>query len=367
MHAGDRGDRLPRRSWRIQAGGRPVEERVVRTLVVEGVELLRIDAADEHRGLVRRRGGHGQNSAVPWVERDDRPAVRRPLVVLVREVDAVAQSLLRCSLQAYVQREPKRVARPRLAPGHVRAHLPTHRVDAELVETAFATQVRVERSLDPRLADAVAGAVALPTKLLELLGRDLPGVPEQLRGERPVRISAEVDLDDLDSGELGLVLVQVVDLLLSDRGLHRDRRDGIEASLRHLAREGPRRDVQDAREPLDEVVPPLLRHVADPELHGRACDVRHDHAPVAVEDRPAGCLDADQPELVVLRGVQVRVAREDLERPEPEEEDREREERDPAEDRDAQSELRCEPVWLLHAWVGRQEALGRRAPLLVGA
>ena len=60
-----------------------------------------------------------------------------------------------------------------------------------------------------------------------------------------------------------------------------------------------------------------------------------DHAAVAVEDRPARRLDADEPELVVLRGVQVLVAGEHLQRPEPEEEDREREERERAEDRDA--------------------------------
>ena len=69
-------------------------------------------------------------------------------------------------------------------------------------------------------------------------------------------------------------------------------------------------------------------------------DVRDDRATVAVEDRPARRLDAHEPELVVLRRVQVLVAGEHLKRPEPQEEDREHDQRDPAEDADAERESR---------------------------
>ena len=117
----------------------------------------------------------------------------------------------------------------------------------------------------------VAGAVSVPAERLQLLRRDLAGVAEDLRGERPVRVVAEVDLDDLDARELGLVLVQVVDLLLADRGLDDDRRqrDRMRA-LVHLAREVARRDVEDAsRAAATRSWRPSLRHVADPELRPR--------------------------------------------------------------------------------------------------
>ena len=58
-----------------------------------------------------------------------------------------------------------------------------------------------------------------------------------LRRERGVGVVAQIDLDDLDTGELGLVLVEVVDLLLAHGGLDHDRSQRVEAALLHLARE----------------------------------------------------------------------------------------------------------------------------------
>ena len=88
-----------------------------------------------------------------------------------------------------------------------------------------------------------------------------------------------------------------------------------------------------AREVTDDLVPALPRQIAHPQLHGGAGDVRDDDAAAAVEQRPAGSLHADEAELVRLGRVQVRVAREHLQRPEAEEEHDEREQRDAAEDR----------------------------------
>ena len=161
------------------------------------------------------------------------------------------------------------------------------------------------------------------------------------------------------------MLVEVVDLLLSDGRLHDDRRQRVEAALVDLPRQRARRDVENAGQAPHEVVPALLGHVSDPELDGGAGDVRHDHSPTAVEDRPAWCLDLDQPELVRLRGVQVLVAGEHLERPEPEEQDDEDGQREGAEDRDAQRQLRREAMWLAHARIGREEATRRRPLLLI--
>ena len=98
---------------------------------------------------------------------------------------------------------------------------------------------------------------------------------------------------------------------------------------------------------------------AHPQLHCGSGDVRDDDPPAPVEDRPAWRLDADQAELVRLGRVQVLVARQHLQRPEPEEEDDEDDESERAEDRDAQRELRREPVRLAHPRIRRQEAAAR--------
>ena len=78
---------------------------------VERGELLRIGAADEDRGLVRRGRRHREDGAVARVERDDRASVGGPVVVLVREVDPVLERLLGGALELHVEREAQRVAR----------------------------------------------------------------------------------------------------------------------------------------------------------------------------------------------------------------------------------------------------------------
>ncbi len=278
-----------------------------------------------------------------------------------------SQRLLRGALQAHVEGQLDRVAGLRLASGNVRADLPAERVDANLGNAVLASQVRVVGGLEACLSDAVAGAVAVLAELLQLLRRDLARVPEDLRGESRVRIVPKIDLDDLDPGELRPPLVQVVHLLLADRGLDDDRRERIEAALLHLPREGAGRHVEDVREPLHEVVAPLLRHVAHPQLDRRSGDVRDHDASATVEQRATRGLDADQPELVRLSSGEVLVAGEHLQRPQPEEEHAEHGEREDAEDRDPQRELGRQPMRLAHARVRRQEAIGRSPPLLVRA
>ena len=72
-----------------------------------------------------------------------------------------------------------------------------------------------------------------------------------------------------------------------------------------------------------------------------------------------GALRSGPAQLVVLRLLRYGRAGEHLQRPEPEEEDREDGERERAEDRDAQGELRGQAVRLLDARVGRA---GSRPP-----
>ena len=82
---GERGQRLEGRARRILAGDRAVEARVVPLLrdlgIDERLELLRVDAADVDRRLVGRVGREREDRAVARVDRDDRAAVRVPLLV----------------------------------------------------------------------------------------------------------------------------------------------------------------------------------------------------------------------------------------------------------------------------------------------
>ena len=127
-----------------------------------------------------------------------------------------------------------------------------------------------------------------------------------------------------------------------------------------LSRALTRREIAETTvQSLHDLVPTLLRHVSDPEAHSRPCDVRDDCAAVAIHDRPARRLDPHEAKLIVLRGVQVLVAGEHLERPEPQEEDGEDEQRDAAEYAHPQRQRWRQPVWLAYPRVGREKALGR--------
>ena len=103
----------------------------------------------------------------------------------------------------------------------------------------------------------VARLGSVLAEALQLLRGDLARVAEHLRGQRRVRIAAKVDLDDADAGELGLVLVEVVDLLLADRRLHDDRGQRVETSRVDLTRELPRLDVEDTGQAPHELVAAL--------------------------------------------------------------------------------------------------------------
>ena len=178
----------------------------------------------------------------------------------------------------------------------------------------------------PGLADPVTCAVAVLAEPLELLGRDLARVAEDLRRERRVRVVAQVDLHDLHAGELGLVLVEVVDLLLADRRLDDDRRQRVEAALldlrgraRAARRRGRSRAAGRARsDPPSACRRPRARTAVPATFETTT-------RPWRSRIGPRGASTRIEAQLVVLRRVQVLVAREHLQRPEPQEEDGERE------------------------------------------
>ncbi len=333
-------------------------------VVHERLDLLRIDAPDIHGRLVRRRRRHREHRAVARIERDERAAVRVVGLVLPGGGDPVPERALGGPLEPDVDGQPHRVPGPRLALRLERPLRAAERVDPDLRLAGLAAEELVELRLDAGLADLVARAVQ-PRPPLQVALRHLADVPEHLRREGLVRVVPQIGLLDLDARELGLVLVEVRDLVLADRGLHRDRVERIGDPLVDLLREPRRRHLQHPREPLDDVVAALLRQVAHPELHGGAGDVVHDGLAIPVEDRAAGSLDADRAELVPLRRGEVRVARQHLERPEPEEEHREDHERDDPENADAEREPRRQPVRRLDPRIGWQEPRRRVPPLAV--
>ena len=92
-------------------------------------------------------------------------------------------------------------------------------------------------------------------------------------------------MDDLDAGELRLVLVQVVHLLLGDGGLDVIGVSGSPScsATSRASRRGGTSSTSARRRTM--LVASLLRHVSDPELDGGAGDVGDDRPPVPVEDR----------------------------------------------------------------------------------
>ena len=290
----------------------------------------------------------------------------------MREADAVLERPLGRPLERDVDRQLHRCAGHRLRRHHRRlVDLRADRVDALELLARAAAEVLVVGLLDARLADTVAGARhvqllrarerAASVVLLDvgqLGGRELAHVAEHVREERLRVVPPQVGDARVDSRELGLVLAQIRDLLLVDRDLHRHGRERVRLPLLELAQELRQRDVQHLRERLHLGVAALLRQVDRRDLDGRAGDVRDERASHAVEDRAALRLDRERPDLVVERRLLVLRAREDLQRPEPQEEHREDDERDRREDRDAQRHPRREEVRLLDPRVAREEALG---------
>ena len=276
------------------------------------------------------------------------------------EIDAVLERPLGGALQLDVDRQAKRLPRRRLGLEPGCALWAAARVDGQLRLPVLAAQVGVVGRLDAGLADRVGGLVALALQLLVLLRRDLADVAEHLGGERPVRIAAEEAVLHPHAGELAAVLVQVVDLVLLEAALHDDRSQRVVAVLLQLrehvldARAGDQRQ----RTELRALRSPRLRQVGGPQLDARAGDVLDEQAAVTVEHRPARRVEADRAHAVVVRGDEVTVAGEHLQRPEPEEEDGEDGERERGEDRDAERKLRRQAIGLFGARVARQEAAG---------
>ena len=239
-----------------------------------------------------------------------------------------------------------------------------------------AAQIAVVGVLEAALPDDRALVYAAERLGAELLRADLPDGAEQLRGGRAERVAAQVDALDGDAGEVALALEQVV----ADRRRHvdldahvrvRQHRELLDHVVLHVLRRDAERAGQAREAAFSSGVVgggigtgsprwPLgrrerWRHLLAPrgggvalagrqaprvELDHRRGAVLDDRRAVAVDDRPARRGDGDRPHAVVERLLAVLVAGQHLQVPQAQEDDREERERDAAEDRDAQRELR---------------------------
>ena len=192
----------------------------------------------------------------------------------------------------------------------------------------------------------------------ELPRRNLPDVAEDVREQRLGVVLAQVGRGDLDTWELTVALGEVGDLVGMDRDLHRHRSQRVLHPLLEACEQFGERHVEDHRKPLHLRVATLLRQVDRDDVdRGRGC-VRDERAAFPVEDRAALRLDRECAQLVVPRSGLVLRAREDLQRPQPEQQHGEDGQRDRGEDRHPQRHAGREQVGLFDPWIGREETVG---------
>jgi hypothetical protein len=235
----------------------------------------------------------------------------------------------------------------------------SERVDVDASGARAAAKVRVVSGLDAGLPNPVARRVALVDSVLELLLRDLADVAEDLGGNPALVVAPQRHLADLDAREVVLVLEEVIDLRVGNVRLDRDRCEKVVLPCLEVALHLPVPEAEELRHAAERLLPLLGAQPVErsrPKLRDGARDVRHEHLPVPVEDRAARRRSPEGPDLVVARFVEVLLAGDDLERPEPEEQDAEDGDREDSEDRNPQGQLRREAVGLLDPGIGREEA-----------
>ena len=163
------------------------------------------------------------------------------------QLDPVLDRPLGGLLELEVDRQTQGVARLRLLPRLEDAARAPARVDAQLRQAGLPAQVAVVDALDSSLADAIARAVVAASVrlLLQLLGRDLADVAEDVRAERQVGVVPQRGRVDVDAAELVLVLEDVGRLRPVDAALDRDRGERIGHMPLQQPDDRPRRHLED--------------------------------------------------------------------------------------------------------------------------
>ena len=219
LAVGQRGERhvgLEGGAWRVGAGERAVDERLVGR-VVELVPVQGIDAVDEEIGVEARLAHEREHAARGWIDRDQRAA-------------PVAERGVGDLLQACVEVEHDVVA------GHgrrarERPHRAPARVDLDLLHAGGAVQIALVVLLEPGLADVVGAAVvggeALGLELLDLALVDAADVAHHVREQLALRVLAEQPRVDLHAGEAVADRREARDLLVGEARAHRQAADAL--------------------------------------------------------------------------------------------------------------------------------------------
>jgi hypothetical protein len=214
----------------------------------------------------------------------------------------------------------------------------TERVHVDAADARAASEVHVVGRFNARLADAVAGRVAVLLPRIRLLLRNLPHVAQYLRCDPAAVVVAQGTLADLHAGEVVLVLEQVVDLRVGNVGFDRDRCQEVVLALLEIAFDAAVGHLQEPGDPAKRLLATLGRELVEggrPELRDRAGNVRYEHVAVPVDDRPPLRGRTERAHLVVPRVLEVGLPGDHLQRPEAEEEDAEDRHGEDAHDGDA--------------------------------
>ena len=212
-----------------------------------------------------------------------------------------AESRFADLLQARVQGQAQVVAGLR-GPVAERPAGATQRVDLYPLTAGGAAEELVVAVLDAGLADDVAGVQAPVLRLFQLSRADLADEPEEMSGERPVRVLADVGALDTHAGEVLLVLEQVEEEVPVEALLEHHRISGVlrgrPDSLADLALREPEQVAQ-----LAQFAPAraaVAGEVGGSQLEGHHRAVVDQNLAVAIEDLAARWVNPDVEDPVVI-------------------------------------------------------------------
>src|SRR5215210_822576 len=246
LHARHPGKGLERRSSGVGPLNRPVGKWGVRLLGVKELVSLHLlgagDATDEHLRIERRPARHRDDLAVARIYGDYGPARPRAPVALSPTYRRV-ELLLHGLLQLEVYGEPNVLAGNRLldagrlplfgdflgslvvAPpvGLAQSNLAPQGVHVVLLIALLPPQDLLVRQFDPAFADY--GVVREPLERVrpELCVRDRPSVAEDVRGQLPLRVVADIIIVDHEALELLRALADVHHVLAARVLLYKHR------------------------------------------------------------------------------------------------------------------------------------------------
>src|SRR5919112_3209340 len=345
LHARHPGKGLERRGARVSPLNRPVGKRSVRLLGVKKLVSLHLlgagDATDEQLRVERRPARHRDDLAVARVHGDYGPTSPRAPVALCPTYRRV-ELLLHGLLQLEVYSKPDVLAGARLfdarrlplfgdllgplvvAPpvGLAQGHLAPQGVHVVLLIALLPPQDLLVRQFPPALADD--GVVREPLVGIrpKLRVRDRPGVAEDVRGQLPLRVVADIIVVDHEALELLRALADVHHVLAA-RVLLYEHRAVLVARLHSsvVVREDRLLvGVEDVGQLFDLLAGDSVRYDSDVQA---GLVIRQDRA-VPVVDHTTLRRYLDRAGLRSLGAVLVLVPRQNLQVPQPETQDHEK-------------------------------------------